>query len=48
MYLIFEFGRVIEIKFAEGLHGEIVYFAVSGGHWLVVVQVLDEEWQELD
>ena len=49
MYLVFEFGpRVREIKFAEGIHGELVYSIVSGGHWSVVFYVLDEEWAERD
>lgn len=34
MYLVFEFGpSVTEIKFVEGIHGELVYCVVSGGHW---------------
>ena len=48
IYLIFKFGLgVTEIKVAEGIHGEVVYSFVSGGHWLVVIRVIDEEWQEL-
>ena len=38
MYLVSEIGPgVTEIQFVEGIHEEVVYFAVSGGHWTVVV-----------
>ena len=48
MYLVFEFGLgIYEIKFDLGIHGEVVYSIVNGGHWRVVVQVLDEEWAKL-